>query len=301
MKALKELIKEGVLVTKPGMGTFVNSMANIPFTHSHTKFKKIGLIVHNGNLVHYDLYYLKLISGVFDILSEKGVFLQLISPFNLDESFSDILETMSMDGLVWLNPGPESLTCMKSVDEADIPMLTVTIHYPECLSKHSVSSDFFQAGYLAGTHLLKEGHQKILHISNTNKKSQRTISGLKSAYKDANLTIGDEYFLEGGETLLERVEIMIDLGFKFSAVFVDGNFCLPVYDLLKKRKLRVPEDVTIVAIEDIFSKAANFNVTFVRCPLRRMGEETAESLMGLIKDRNITPIERILDWEIYSN
>lgn len=298
LKALQELIREGVLIAKPGMGTFINSKASTPFADSSPSIKQIGLIVQTGNRAHYDQYHLKLISGVFDVLSEKGVFIQLITLPKLDESFPDILKTMNIDGIVWVNPDSECRSCIDAIDKAGFPMLTVTIDHPELLSKHSVASDFFQAGHLAGTHLLKEGHRKILHISNENKKSKRTIEGLKAAYKENNLSIRDEYFLEGGEKLLERVEIMIDIGFQFSAIFADGNFCLSLYELLKKKNIRVPEDVTIVAMEDTFLKPSDFKFTFVRCPLKQMGKKTGEHLVELIKDRKTNPMKTVLNWEI---
>lgn len=304
-KALEGLIEEGALITKHGMGTYINSSAKIPFANT-AKSKQVGVIVSNGKLVHYDQYYLKLISAVFSILNENNSLVQLIRPLKLDETFADILGEIQLDGIVWINPSNIPPACIDAIDNASIPMVMVTNHLNEYVSRYSVTTDFFKAGKLAGCYLCKEGYSEILHLcnsysghtANTKNKTTELIKGLKGAYMECGLEIDDKYFLTGGEELLDKVEFMIDFDHSFSAIFVDGNFCIPICELLKKKNIQVPEDVVIVSMEDTYSMPADFNVIYVKSPLTQLGTKAGELIGQLIESGSTKPVKIEMDWEI---
>lgn len=297
MKALQELIDEGVLVTKPGIGTFVNVKARASFSELYPRIKQIGVIARTGKLVHYDYLYQRMMAGVFTSLGETGAMAQLLTPSSLDAGFNEVVEAMRLDGIIWVNPSESCMPCVEALDSAGFPLVTVTIHHPRIKSKNSVYSDFAQAGRLAGERLIDSGHERVLSVFNSNYKSAQVVAGMKSVCAERGVSLGDEFFLEGGEELLEKLDMMIKVGFKFTAVFADGNFCLPLYSVLENNGMRIPKDVELIGMEDAYSLMLDLKPDLMRCPSRDMGERSVAEIMRLIDGEN-EPREIALKWKL---
>jgi DNA-binding LacI/PurR family transcriptional regulator len=300
VKALQELIDEGVLIPKAGIGTFVNTKSNIPFSNLYQeKVKQIALVIATGKLVHYDYLYQRIIAGIFTVLSARGAVPQLLTPMELDSSFEKVVASLGFDGVLWVNPDDECVPAAYSIDESIIPLVSAVFRRHDYPSKNNVSVDFFQAGCLVGDKMFKAGHRRILHISNDTRASDRVIAGAKSVYEKNGILLGDEFFIVGGEKVIDEIDVMLKVGFEFTAIYADGNFCLPLQSLLSERGVNIPEDVELVTVEDACSVLLDSNLTMVRPPLEKMGRLAAEMLLLLINGESVDERKVVLDWNFF--
>jgi DNA-binding LacI/PurR family transcriptional regulator len=86
---------------------------------------------------------------------------------------------------------------------------------------------------------------------------------------------------------------LLDRQKPFTALFAYNDLAaLGAIRALQERGLRVPEDVSVVGFDDIYSAAFNTpSLTTVRQPLRKMGEIAAETLLQRIEGKPDVPSE----------
>lgn len=102
-RALEDLVEEGFLVPKRGMGTFVNPEKSSAYRVQLSR--KIGLILAGGMLVNITRQFQRELAGVFDALEQYDAAVQLVN-FTIRspaETFADVA-ALGFDGLLWLHP-----------------------------------------------------------------------------------------------------------------------------------------------------------------------------------------------------
>jgi len=158
----------------------------------------------------------------------------------------------------------------------------------------SVSSDQPQGARLAIQHLIGLGHQDIAEISGPlfNYDAQDRHETWLATLKEHGLTPGSsiegDFTLNGGYDAMNR---LLDIGKKFTAVFVGNDtMAFGAHTALRKRGLRVPEDVSIVGFDNI-PESAHFlpGLTTVHQDSELMGRLAVEYLVSLIEKPD-TPI-----------
>lgn len=170
-----------------------------------------------------------------------------------------------------------------------VPVILTYSFHPEF---DSIGFDNCRAGYLAARHLIKSGHSRIGFVcgplSNNDRMSQR-IKGVRTALAQAGhelpeaLVTEQEFSLFGGR---RGAHALMSLVTKPTAI-IGGNDTIAAGALheLVARGLRVPEDVSVVGIEDL--EIASFTtpaLTTVRLPTAEIGAATARHLLAILRN-----------------
>ncbi|MGW1714607.1 LacI family DNA-binding transcriptional regulator [Streptomyces sp. NPDC002156] len=149
----------------------------------------------------------------------------------------------------------------------------------------SVGAANWHGGVTAAEHLLGLGHERIAVIAGYRRKmcSSARVAGYRSALVSAGVRQRPEYIRYGSfdETVAYgRMLELLDLPEPPTAVFVcSDKMALGVYRALAERKLRVPEDVSVVGFDDLpESRWVSPALTTVRQPLSEM----AGAAVGLL-------------------
>lgn len=149
----------------------------------------------------------------------------------------------------------------------------------------SVGAANWHGGVTAAEHLLGLGHERIAVIAGYRRKmcSSARVAGYRSALVAAGVRQRPEYIRYGSfdETVAYgRMLELLDLPEPPTAVFVcSDKMALGVYRALAERKLRVPEDVSVVGFDDLpESRWVSPALTTVRQPLSEM----AGAAVGLL-------------------
>lgn len=200
-----------------------------------------------------------------------------------EEKIVRALIDRNVDGLIMI--ASENTTPATLVQASRIPMVAID----RVLSGARVASivtDHVQGGYLAAKYLLDLGHRKIallngpLSITNYDDRYQ----GFRQALDEYGVAWDQSLHLRavsGVEAGAEALLGALDRGASFTAVFA-ANDLLAIGALLavRRRGLRVPEDVAILGYDNIkFSEFTFPRLSTVDQPKSEMGRISTETLI----------------------
>lgn len=190
-------------------------------------------------------------------------------------SFLNLLEERRVDGLL-LASGVSSQD-IEHLQESGHPWLLLNRRMPG-VNRHIIMDDV-AASYSAVQHLVALGHTQIGHIAGPEDSdtAQRRIEGFEFAMAKFGLEIHHgtvtrkPYTSDGG---MDGIIEILNLDSPPTAVFVaNGNAALGVLAGAWSKGLRVPTDLSVIALHDLaLARHAIPPLTTVRMPLARLGE-----------------------------
>jgi LacI family transcriptional regulator len=160
-------------------------------------------------------------------------------------------------------------------------------------------------GYMATRHLLNLGHRRIAHIAGLADHSDATerLAGYKRAIEEAGVSFDSalvaqgDFCESGGLMAMNR---LLDSGETFTAVFAaNDQTALGARMALHRRGIRVPDDLSLVSIDDLPASAyLTPPMTTVRQPIFEMGVFAAQNLLNMLGHRveviELPPLELIV-------
>lgn len=240
-------------------------------------------------------YFSRFLAGAIDHLVANGyeaIAHPLEDPVTRDEFLNDIGQVEKrVDGLILvdLNISAEAATELANVGARVVTVGFATAHFP------SVVVDDYRVGYLATEHLLTTGHSRIGVISGQPSHPLAfSVPGLRLAgytgalaaagfAVDPELEQSGQFTAEGGRVAMER---LLDLDDPPTAVFaMSDEMAFGAIRAIQDRKLKMPNDVAIVGVDD-HEIATMVGLTTVRLYPRKIGALAAGRLLALV-DPNI--------------
>lgn len=169
---------------------------------------------------------------------------------------------------------------------------------------HQVMNDNRKGAFLATELLIKQGHRRIIHITNAPHLSitQERIDGYKLALAKYDLTYDETllYFCEDGAMNIDEVAANLKqlLARKPSpdAVFSSGDRITTItYQILMEMGYRIPEEIAFVGFSNnTMVNLFHPSISFVRQPAYEMGVRAAELLLQLIESKK--PAKKFEKW-----
>lgn len=139
--------------------------------------------------------------------------------------------------------------------------------------------------YAATSHLLVQGHRRILHLggpAGQNTSVQR-LAGYRRAVEtlggeaDADLEVGQAWDRETG---YQRMRKVLQDSTDFTAVLTyTDNVAAGAIQALRDSGLRVPEDISIIGFDDA-PLAADLRLSTVHIPAQQLGQIAAQMAIG---------------------
>jgi len=250
----------------------------------------VGVIVSDIT----DPYFGGIINGAEKILNENDYYFLLSSAQNSpqrEELYLTKLRKSRVDGLLILG-GTQRFTNneVEQLVRSGIPIVVVgrSAPHPDICS---VTVDNFTGGFLATEHLIKLGHQDIVHITTTEPRvdGEERLNGYKSAMEKHGLK--NKCWIEKGDITAESgykaMTNTLKKGKRPTAVFAFNDIsALGVMRAIRNQGLRIPENIAVVGFDDI-PIAAHFDppLTTMRQPQEEMGIRGAELLIRAIRER----------------
>ncbi|HET6440283.1 MAG TPA: LacI family DNA-binding transcriptional regulator [Anaeromyxobacter sp.] len=156
-----------------------------------------------------------------------------------------------------------------------------------------IKLDNVLAGLLAVRHLIGLGHRRILHLEGPpdHLDAAERLEGYRRALDEARVPFDPALVVRAGfysEDGLGAVGRVLDTRRRFSAIFAANDECAYGARLgLFQRGLRVPEDVSLVGVDDLpVSRYTTPPLTTVRQPLEDVGRRAVGSLLDLLHGRD---------------
>jgi LacI family transcriptional regulator len=217
----------------------------------------------------------------------------------LEEKAIRLLLSRGIDALVLVG-AERPVESWKLLTAARVPVILTYTFHP---AFDSIGFDNERAGYLAASHLTGLGHRRIGFISGPRRNNDRMalrIAGVAKALAEAGGQLSaamiseQEFSLSGGKL---GVHALMSLGAPPTAI-VGGNDMIAAGALheLRARGLRVPDDVSVVGIENLdITTFTSPTLTSVQLPTAEIGAAAARHILALL---HYEPADRRTEFEV---
>lgn len=206
-----------------------------------------------------------------------------------------------IDGLIVIGGLMPEERLIRLGDEYQVPLIVVARHLPE-LDGRCICLDNFAAAYKITSYLIEQGHREIAHITGalSQHDAMRRRDGYLQALADAGIRPDSELIVEGNfrrQSGSLAVEMLMTRGRMFSAIFAaNDQMAFGARLALFRRGLRVPDDVSIVGIDDEPASAyMTPPLTTMRQPAIEMGAAAAQSILNLLADKPLPNLQFSMD------
>lgn len=250
-------------------------------------------------VVGYGLEYFgpsRTISGLELRISETGftLILSLVRnavDINADQIINDML-SRHIDGIIWTIPeiGDNMLQLVDILPTLPIPIIfTDTNHVPPTFV---VENDNVAGGRMAVEHLISQGYRTIGMIAGPllwrsarlRRQAWFDVLESKGLPNDDSLIVEGDWSASSGAQCLHR---LLEQRSDIDAVFASNDqMALGAVQTLRKKGLRVPDDIAIIGYDDI-PEASYFcpPLSSIRQPMYEIGRMAVDELVKLIEAR----------------
>jgi DNA-binding LacI/PurR family transcriptional regulator len=259
--ALASLVKENVLYTRIGRGTFVAEKS--PKNAILSAYKTLGMVLRD--IKHP--YFSMIVHSVEERAYQLGYNVVLSgSSGNIEKEENQInhFRSMGVDGLIIASLSLEyrATDYIQKLHRENFPYIMVSyIHDPEYWY---VGSDHEHGGFIATEHLIKTGYTSIgyVHVGKGNLLSEVRKNGYYRALTEYGLPFHSRNIFFLGAEEFDAGTDRFQLGYEFARQFkqlADKPEALFFYNDVvalgflqgaAEQKIRVPDDVAIVGFDD---------------------------------------------------
>jgi LacI family transcriptional regulator len=285
-RALQELVTSGILQRSQGKGTFVRQK----YVESRECFTqcRLGLVFHREASLA-DFYHSQVLEGVRQAAQSLNVDLILLR-------FGEDVRK-ECNGYLLVNPLPHELNSVAKALGKKQPTLVVGAK-SDAPNVCSVDVDNVDLAKIAAAHLASLGHKRIAFVGGDDQVSNNRDRWLgfsracieRGIKAEAHVVKGASWRLDEKEraTLIAQMSGLN----RPTAIFAAGYyFALDVYACASISGLKIPEDLSVLAVDDPPS-AVHLSppLTTLRQPLVQLGHAAVTALAERIH-RNETKME----------
>lgn len=261
----------------------------------------VGLSVPMRDPFFFNLFIAEVLGGIQTCLREHGYYLivDTHSAARGKMTRSQIMQSKGLDGVLFINTRLCSRADMngtiRNLRSEQIPFVMLTSYYGDDEINY-VGVDDGEIGRVAGHYLCAKGHRRIALLggSRTSPASVPLARGFREGLSCSSVSLAPECVIYG-EYERERVRgaLLRWLRSKRSptAIFCASDQMVPdVYELLRERRVRIPEDVAILGRGDLmFAPFLYPPLTTIRVPAAEIGHRGAELLVNALHKPSLSP------------
>jgi GntR family transcriptional regulator of arabinose operon len=290
-KATQALVEQEILIRVQGSGTYIGEHIQ---KRRETKHMNVAVVS-----TFYESYiFPRTMRGIEKALSQGGYAMQVAFTDNDISNESKILQNLleknNIDGLI-AEPScgalpNRNIRFYRELLERNIPVIFFNDSYPDIdipcvrLDDEAIAGD-------ATRLLIEAGHKKIAGIFKLDDgQGRRRYSGYLNAVAEAGLQHKAENVIWIDTELqkdMSRQEEYIFERMKgcTGVVCYNDQIAKQVIDMCMTRNIRVPEDLSVVGIDDSdLSELSRVGITSFPHPLEALGEKVVSNLMKLMED-----------------
>jgi LacI family transcriptional regulator len=262
----------------------------------------IGLVVPDIS----NPYFAHLAAAVERTASEFGLGLVLCPTLSRTDRELDYLSRLAhrhVDGLLFItNNGDDPALARALQGAATVVLVDDDI---DGAIAPTIMADSDQGGFLAGSHLIENGHRRIAYVGGPAglSSSRGRLGGFRRAVARANgaVTIAAElqgpYSSEHGRIAAGQ---LLALEPRPTAVFAASDeIVLGLLSVFKQQGVKVGADISVVAFDDVGPlELFDPPLTAIRQPVAALGRRAVERVFTLIKGDTLAPVTELLPVEL---
>lgn len=289
--AIGILEQEGFLTRKRGSGTYISDkrQANL---ENRTRICVVMTYVEG-------YIFPRTIKGIENVLFENGYSVQIAFTNNQNSREKTILEDIiSRDdaaGVIMETTKsglPNSnLYLYEELKGRGIPVIFINSFYPPLSSTFPhVSLNDKEAGKKLAQYLMSMGHRDIGGVFKLDDgQGHMRYAGYMEAMQEAGIETDDTRIVWIDTQDMKNLQIcrnkLIERLRGCTAVICyNDQVSFELIDMLKKEGIRVPEDISIISVDDSeLSVLGDVSITSLPHPMERLGEKAANNLLKMIE------------------
>lgn len=225
--------------------------------------------------------------------------------FNTDNNLErekkavDVLRGKQVDGLI-VSLSLDNSNILEELKEKNYPVVQID---RQALSNSYplISIDNEESAYYIVEYIIKNGHQKIAHITgNLHTTTARDrLAGYKKALKDNNIEINNKLIFEGNYSQnsgYKNMKKILKYKDRPTAVFAANDITAAgVYKAIFEANLKIPEDIAVAGHDDIdLATLLQPQLTTMAQPKYELGKRAIIYLFKMINKNNINGKDQIL-------
>ena len=255
-------------------------------------------------------FFSELVKGIEETARKDG-FSLILQDTNEDCQIEmdavEMLMAERVDGVL-ISPTQYDKKALLELDKYGIPFVLLARYFDD-LETHYVIPDDVKGGYLATSHLLNLGHERIAFLN-----GPTHISSAKDRLKGYRKALSESEEVEFDSTLIREDVLTMDEGYRVatsllketapdypSGIFAYSDFvALGVIKAIRKLKLRIPEDIALVGYDNVsFSSCLEVPLTSIDIHKYMLGKYGFQTLKRIIFEDNggdaLRKLERDVD------
>lgn len=212
------------------------------------------------------------------------------------------LQRHPVDGVLLLSLDDPAL--LQQVRALNIPLVMINVDALDAV-EDAVLPDNYQGARLAMRYLLDSGHTRILHITQSHR---RTIRRRTEAYRDmlreAGIVFDPDLVVETEINPEQTYKVMTQQlarhGADYTAVFCANDLsAMGFMRAAQEFGLNIPNDVSVIGFDDISSAAfLSPPLTTMRIDVRQLAMLAVRRLMDRVTDPSLLPVRVFLGCEL---
>lgn len=302
--AIGDLVTEGWLYRKQGAGTFCAEQEGVP---AADQSKNIAIVVTYIS----DYIFPSIIRGAEKYLSENGYQVSLFSTNNNHLIEKQILEkiiSQNFAGIIFeptksavLNP---NINYYLNIESKGIPYIMIHAYYDE-LDPLSITVDDEKGGYLQTEHLIKLGHSNIAGFFKVDDlQGTKRMKGYIKAHREHRLVINPNYMVsyssdnKDTKPAAELRKFLESSNPPTAIVCYNDELAVLLLEVLREKKLRVPEDISLVGFDNSYF-ARVFGLTTIRHPQSEIGTAAGKLIIQLANSPHKPQLDNKVESIVY--
>lgn len=286
--------------TRENVKHIVDTLEYIPNqTSRRLLFNKTNniAILFKKNMSPMDhMFHSELTSAILNECENHGYNLMFasMSVGNNSVQFSNAIKSRDVDGVIIYNDIEPFV--LDSLNKLEIPCIIVDCH-PGFEKAPCVCADYKEAAYTATKYLISLGHDDIAYIGNSSIKAYglNTFSGFKKAVEENMIPLPINWLQMEAvdeETAYSCMQNILSYKQIPSAIFCASDiYALGVLHCIKDSGLSVPDDISIIGIDDILlSSYIEPALTTIKIDKVKMGRLAIEMLLKTIEKQAVENI-----------
>lgn len=204
-------------------------------------------------------FYTTLARGAEDAAHLRGyrlLFGNSDEDYNKEKDYVDAILSTRVDGVLFAPAGDRSLTHLKQLQERHIPFVFLDRTVPG-ITSDVIAGDSREGAIELIRYLVQLGHRRIALVNGSSEVSTARLreEGYVAGLREVGVDIDPELVLRTGYRDFsdeEGLDQLLSQPDQPTAIFAANNMlAIGVIRLLRKRGLRVPEDISVVCFDDL--------------------------------------------------
>lgn len=266
------------------------------------KTSTIGIIIPDIS----NQFYPEIVRGAEDVANIYSYNIILCNT-DLDSEreleYLRILKEKMIDGVLYMSNSLEE-DVLKLINELKIPVVLIETKDKES-NFPSITIDNEKAAYDATMFLISKGFKDIVFVG-THPNAENALSkrylGYEKALKESGINVNPDLVCFSGIKPQDGANVVATFlkDKKFDAIFcISDELAMGVINELREQGLSVPEDVSVIGFDNIFSSSIYYpKLTTVSQPMYDMGSVGMRMLIKIINKQPMDNEHYVLPHEI---